>query len=233
MNYVEETRYKLLAVDCLKTLKQDKTYRELSKELKLPPGVVSRYVNGYVLPKKSRAEQIINYFSRIYLKTKLREKQEITKGKIFITVDLTTKPYLLNLIARHASLKFQAKINKVLTAAIDGIPIAIKIADIYGADSIYAKKTQEVTKGGYYMTRESTTKYISHPFYLPKILMKKNDDVLIVDDVIRSGDTVLLLSDLIKQARANLVGVFSIFATKAGIKKLQSKGYKVESLVID
>ena len=61
---LEENKLKILAVDCLKAMKQQKTFRVLSKELSLPAGVLNRYIHGYVMPKTDRAERIMSFFTK-------------------------------------------------------------------------------------------------------------------------------------------------------------------------
>ena len=67
MTALEENKLKILAVDCLKAMKEQKTFRVLSRELALPAGVLNRYIHGYVLPKADRADKIITYFTKGYL----------------------------------------------------------------------------------------------------------------------------------------------------------------------
>ena len=44
--------------------------------------------------------------------------------------------------------------------------------------------------------------------YLPKSLLDKRDSVLIVDDVVRSGEQLRALVNLVRKANAEIAGVF-------------------------
>ncbi len=230
MNALEETRIKLLAVDCLQSMKQQKTFRKLSVELSLPAGVLNRYINGYVLPKRDRAGSLINFFVKDYL-SKILESSKIKGSRYIVTSDILSQPFLLNVIAFRASKSFQDKASVVLTAAVDGIPLANAVANLIGARCVYAKHTQEVSFSDHYASKTSSDRPISAPFYLPKSLLKKNDSVLIVDDVIRAGTTFDALTSICEQAKANITGIFAMFITESAYRELK-RGHKVSYLVM-
>lgn len=230
MNALEETKVKLLAVDCLQSMKQQKTFRKLSGELSLPAGVLNRYINGYVLPKADRAGHLINLFVRDYL-SKILESSKIKGSRYIVTSEILSQPFLLNVIAFRASKSLQEKASVVLTAAVDGIPLASAVANLIGARCVYAKHTQEVSFSDHYASKAAADKPISAPFYLPKSLLKKNDNVLIVDDVIRAGTTFDALTSICEQARANITGIFAMFITSSACKELR-KRHKVAYLVM-
>jgi adenine phosphoribosyltransferase len=48
--------------------------------------------------------------------------------------------------------------------------------------------------------------------YLPKEALKRRDSVLIVDDMIKSGETQTALVNFVKKARAEVSGVYSLIA---------------------
>ncbi len=230
MNALEETKVKLLAVDCLQSMKQQKTFRKLSGELSLPAGVLNRYINGYVLPKTDRAGQLINIFIRDYL-SKILESSKIKGSRYIVTSDILSQPFLLNVIAFRASKSLQENASVVLTAAVDGIPLAGAVANLIGARCVYAKHTQEVSFSDHYSSKTSSDRPISAPFYLPKSLLKKNDNVLIVDDVIRAGTTFDALTSICEQARASITGIFAMFITASAYRELR-KRHKVAYLVM-
>jgi adenine/guanine phosphoribosyltransferase-like PRPP-binding protein len=43
---------------------------------------------------------------------------------------------------------------------------------------------------------------------VPKAAIKKKDSILIIDDVVRSGETILALVDLVRNQRADIAGVY-------------------------
>ncbi len=230
MNALEETKVKLLAVDCLQSMKQQKTFRKLSGELSLPAGVLNRYINGYVLPKRDRAEHLISLFISDYL-SKILESSKIKGSRYIVTSDILSQPFLLNVIAFKASKSFQDRAGVVLTAAVDGIPLANAVANLISARCVYAKHTQEVSFSDHYTSKTSSDRPISAPFYLPKSLLRKNESVLIVDDVIRAGTTFEALTSICEQAKANIIGIFAMFITASAYRELK-KRHKVAYLVV-
>jgi len=66
-----------------------------------------------------------------------------------------------------------------------------------------------------------------------KSSLKKNDKVLIIDDLIATGGTALAAAKLVKKTNANIAGfIFLInLFDLPGNKKLQSKGYKTFNLI--
>ena len=232
---LEENKLKILAVDCLKAMKEQKTFRVLSRELALPAGVLNRYIHGYVLPKADRADKIITYFTKGYV-GKLLDSAKSKGSKFIVTADLLSQPFLLNVIAFNARKLFAGalaskKVDAVLNAAVDGIPLAIAVANLLNAKSVYAKRTQELAFSDHYVSKGTAAKPISAPFYLPKSLLKKNDNVLIVDDVIRAGTTFDALVSICGQAKANVLGIFALFITAAAYRELK-KNNNVHYMVL-
>ncbi|PIY60647.1 hypothetical protein COY95_00695, partial [Candidatus Woesearchaeota archaeon CG_4_10_14_0_8_um_filter_47_5] len=221
MGKLKEIKKKILAVSCLKAMKESLTYRRLSADLHLPIGVLSRYVNGYVLPKAKRAEEIIDYFDRTFFNQRIQELGVHEDSKYFVTRHILASPFLLDIIAHKIQDKFPQKIHAVLTAAVGGIPLATKTADTLGAALLVAKQSQEVSPLGFYTSRHTTTeKPVLRPYFLSKDLVRKNKRVLIVDDVVRAGTTISLLADIAHQARLEIVGVYCIFIVQPAYDRL-------------
>ncbi|MFP3303491.1 MAG: phosphoribosyltransferase family protein, partial [Caldivirga sp.] len=55
--------------------------------------------------------------------------------------------------------------------------------------------------------------------YIPRLLLTKEDSVIIVDDIVRSGRTVDALLSIIRQAGASLVGVSILVAASRDVVK--------------
>jgi adenine phosphoribosyltransferase len=228
---LEESKTRILAVDCLKAMKQYKTFRVISKEISLPAGVINRYIHGYVLPKPDRADKIISFFVKNYL-SKLLEAAKSKSSKFIVTADILSQPFLLNVIAFQAQKAFdEEKIDAVLTAAVDGIPLAAAIANLINVRCIYAKLTQEISFTDHYTSKGTKDRPLSSPFYLPKSLLKRNDNVIITDDVIRAGTTFDSLLSICNQAKANVSGIFAIFITPSAYKELK-KNHPVSYLMM-
>ena len=55
--------------------------------------------------------------------------------------------------------------------------------------------------------------------YIPKEAIKKRDSVLVVDDMIKSGETQEAMANLVRKAKAEISGVFSLIAVGEEWKK--------------
>jgi len=53
---------------------------------------------------------------------------------------------------------------------------------------------------------------VTMTLYVPKDAFKKRDSVLIVDDMIKTGDTQAALVNLVHKARAEVSGIYSLIA---------------------
>ncbi len=223
MEGLASVKEKLLAVDCLKALKEQMTFRALSDELKLPIGVINRYVNGYVLPRDERAREILDYFYTTHFDKMIATLSMLPNSKYKVTITILTNNFLLSLIAHRVNTIFKTRVDKVLTAASDGIPLAMKVADEFSCRAIYAKSSHEITQGGLLASRTTVATPKGLPLYLPENLLTRRDHVLIVDDVIRTGGTIESLYDLSRQARSRVVGIFGLFVTADAQAALQER----------
>jgi adenine phosphoribosyltransferase len=48
--------------------------------------------------------------------------------------------------------------------------------------------------------------------YIPRCIIRRGDSVLIVDDVIKSGDTQRALINLVHKSRAEVAGIYALIA---------------------
>jgi len=55
--------------------------------------------------------------------------------------------------------------------------------------------------------------------YIPKGAIKRGDSVLIVDDIIRSGETQRALINLVTKSKAEVAGIFALIAVGEEWKK--------------
>lgn len=210
-----ELQERLNAVEILRILKKKYTYEELSKMLNLPVSVLNRYVMGRVVPRIDRARKILNFFGeRFDLAKEVKSRIKFDKLGYFNNTPIIFDIPMLRLIIKHIIGKYvDKKISKILTASTDGIPIAVLFANELDVDLIYAKKEKEVGISEFleesYIPSSSGV-YMS--LYLPKGSITSTDRILIVDDIIRSGETQRALINLVKKTGAKLVGIFILIA---------------------
>ena len=213
MDRVEKTTVQLAAVSVLRTLKQRRTYDELATFTGLPAGDLNRYVNGHVLPGPERALALVGEIGYGALADELRERIRIDEDGYVDNSDVVFDQPFLDLVAPVAVERFGfERPDVVLTAATDGITTAAAIARYVDARAAYAKKTKETAVEEFIEARQRLEAGIELTYYLPAAAVKSGDRVLVVDDLIRSGETQELLLDIADRSGASVTGVFALIA---------------------
>jgi purine operon repressor len=211
--HLQDVRTRLMTVELLRTAKKRYTYRELSMKTGLPITVLSRYVKGHVLPTTKRAKMIWGTLDvMISLQEELRNRVKFDELGYFDNTSIVCDLPLLQQAAQYILRKFAGKrITRVITAAVDGVPLSTIIAGAISVDLVIAKRTKEVGVREFveetYIPSDSG---MIMAYYIPRGSIKKGDSVLIVDDVIRSGETQRALVNLIRKARADVAGIFAL-----------------------
>ena len=223
-----DLKYKLMTIELLNLAKQRFTYRELSAMVHLPETVLSRYVKGHVLPTAQRAEEINKTLQRyMSLDKELLERIHFDDGGYFDNTAIIGDTLLMERAVQHAVGKFAGKrVTKIMTAAVDGIPLATLLAHRLGVGLLVAKKAREV----------GVREFIEEIFVPPKTAVvlslfvlrdaiKKTDCVLIVDDIIDSGETQRAMMKIIQKAKAEVIGIYALVSIGSDWKaRIESAG---------
>ncbi len=99
-------------------------------------------------------------------------------------------------------------VNKVVTAEVSGIAPAFATAAALGVPVVYARKKRPVTMTDVLEAHApSRTKGGVTPLYLSPTYVGAGDNVLLIDDFLASGQTILALAELISRCGATLRGV--------------------------
>ncbi|WP_255194810.1 phosphoribosyltransferase family protein [Halorarius litoreus] len=211
MNRAEKAALQLQAVDVLRTLKETRTYDELAAETGLPAGDLNRYVNGHVLPGVERAKDVVGGVGREMLAEELAARIQLDRDGYVDNSQVVFDQALLDLVAPVAAEAFAfERPDVVLTAATDGITLAAAMASHFGATVAYAKKSKETAVEEFIESRQRLESGIELTYYLPARAIDTGDTVLVVDDLIRSGETQELLLDIAERAGAEVGGVFAL-----------------------
>jgi len=213
MNRAEKATLQLKAVAVLRMLKEPRTYDELAELTDLPAGDLNRYVNGHVLPSVDRARRVVGDLGREALAQEIESRIATDAEGYVDNSAVVFDQSLLDLVAPVAAeaLGFDRP-DVVLTAATDGITLAAAMASHYGARAAYAKKRKETAVEEFIESRQRLQSGIELTYYLPRAAVAPGESVLVVDDLIRSGETQELLLDIVDRADANVVGVFALIA---------------------
>ncbi len=217
-------KLRLNAIELLGLLKKKYDYKLLSEMLELPPSILCRYVKGRVLPNKSRSERIISLFSEKMLTEMIKSKITRTEEGFYDLYEVVKDIRLQKLIGKVAFNEFSyVPVNKLLTVAADGIPIAVEVANEFNVDLIIAKQRKDLSVRDCLEEKIIRTPPIIEYLYIPRRAIKRGENVLIVDDLIRSGKTVITLARLTERAGGNIVGVFSIAMIEGMAEKLREE----------
>jgi len=213
MNRAEKAALQLRAVDVLRTLKETRTYDELSAETRLPAGDLNRYVNGHVLPSAERAREVVEEAGAGLLREELEARVRLDDEGYVDNSGVVFDQSFLDLVAPVAAETFDfERPDVVLTAATDGITLAASLASYYGARCAYAKKSKETAVEEFIEARKRFTSGIELTYYLPASAIDAGETVLVVDDLIRSGETQEILLDIADAADGDVTGVFTLIA---------------------
>jgi xanthine phosphoribosyltransferase len=144
-------------------------------------------------------------------------------------------PQLMDLCGQELARRFQnVHATKVLTAEISGIAPALTTALHLGLPVVYARKSKPITMPDQVFltltpshTKGRTVELIISPEYLAG-----GERVLIIDDFLASGATILGLARLAQTAGAQIVGVGALVEKifEGGRGALEHLGVPVESL---
>lgn len=225
MNRAEKAALQLQAVAVLRMLKETRTYDELATLTELPAGDLNRYVNGHVLPGDERAEAILAGVGRQRLAEEIHNRVTVDSEGYVDNSAVVFDQSLLDLVAPVAATSFDfPRPDVVLTAATDGITLGAAMASYFDATVSYAKKTKETAVEEFIESRQRLASGIELTYYLPASALSGGQTVLVVDDLIRSGETQELLLDIAAQADADVVGVFALIAVgNEGISRARER----------
>ena len=234
MNRSEKAALQLRAIDVLRTLKETRTYEELAAETGLPPGDLNRYVNGHVLPGESRARAVVEDVGKDLLAAELDARIAVDGEGYVDNSRVVFDRSLLSLVPPVAAEKLGIDSPAVvLTAATDGITLAAAMARYFGARCAYAKKSRETAVEEFIEARKRLSSGIEIDYYLPANAVEAGESVLVVDDLVRSGETQELLVDIARSAGADVAGVFALIAVgEEGVRRAGNRtDAPVEALV--
>ncbi len=235
VSQLKSVQRKLRILHILRLLKDRYTYEELSKITGLPVTVLNRYVRGKVLPSSGRATELLSILDPyINLEKEVRDRLIFDSRGFFDSMRALGSTNLMTLVAERVALEFDGTdVDKVMTAATDGIPLAVHVGREMGVDVVYAKKRKEVgTERFHEVNYVPSASGSVTTLYIPYWALRRSDNVLIVDDVIRSGETQRALVELCHKAGAKTVGMFFLVSVGDVISSLEREyGIPVWSLV--
>lgn len=218
---IKDERY--LCITALKLIKRSAKYSDLQRILNIPAPVLWRYIAGVVRPTRERASEILRTLIESgIVRNIIAKKLKFIDSNVVDMYSLVYRTDVLWLASIEAYYHFRdQRIDAALTTEVDGIPVGLAIASIMDIDLIVAKRRKELGFSEFY---EET--YLSRDppslvtLYVPRESIRKGARVLIVDDLLRSGRTLKALINIVRQAKAELAGIFSLVSVGSEWKEV-------------
>ena len=159
----------------------------------------------------------------------------VLKVDSFLNHQLDVK--LINELGKELySYFFNDNITKILTVEASGIAIACAAAANFDVPVVFAKKGHHENVGNDVYTAEvfSFTKKKSYTVAVSKKFLSADDNVLIVDDFLATGEACFGLKKIVEEAGAKLAGVGIAVEKRfqGGGNTLRKEGVKLKSLAI-
>ena len=122
-------------------------------------------------------------------------------------------PDLMVEMGRELAKRFEGTaIDRILTAEISGIAPALMTGVVMNVPVVYARKKKPITMAGpvFLETAPSHTKGGDVPLLVSAEFLHEGERVLVIDDFLATGKTLLALARMVKSAKAELVGVGTV-----------------------
>jgi xanthine phosphoribosyltransferase len=167
------------------------------------------------------------------------EGKNLGKGilKVDSFINHQIDPGLMVQVGREMARRFTGvDVTKVLTAEISGIAPALATGQALGVPVVYARKTRPVTMTGpvFVEIAPSHTKGRDVFLMVSMEFLGPGDRVLVIDDFLATGATILALVRLVRHAEAELVGIGTVIekAFEGGRAGLEALGVPIVSLAV-
>lgn len=167
----------------------------------------------------------------------LKEGQVLGGGilKVDSFVNHQVDPVLMDICGRELARRFASVgATKVLTAEISGIAPALTTALHLGLPIVYARKTKPITMPDqvYLTLAPSHTKGRMVELIVSPEYLSNDEKVLIIDDFLASGATILGLARLAEASGSHIVGVGALIEKtfEGGREALKSLNVQIEAL---
>jgi len=157
----------------------------------------------------------------------IKKPERVMPGKYLYMADILYNPTYTKGIGDIFSEKFSddnAKIDYVLTIETKGIPIAMMTARGLNVPLVIARHENKVTEGS-----KISINYISgstgnlQTMYIAKNAIKKDSNVLIVDDFMKAGGSAKGMTQLVHELECKVAGICVLFDTTLPSQKLVDK----------
>ncbi|MEZ0346198.1 MAG: phosphoribosyltransferase family protein [Infirmifilum sp.] len=201
--------------------------------VEVSPVDLSRYLSGSVLPTAEKAYQILRgIYTQGLVERVFRKAVEVDPQGVVNVPLIAYNLDLVQLASSVAFLLFRGKVDVVVTAATNGVPLASLVASSLGARLGVARRERESPSLKYLETGvflQDPPSYVH--LYLPADALKRGDRVLIADDLFRTGRTLKALFNMVDEARGVPVAGFSMVAVGDTWREVAPEGLELVTLL--
>lgn len=197
------------------------------------PVNLSRYLSGSVLPSPERALRILEAVYREGLASAaLKRAVEVDQQGIVNVPLVAYNRLLVELASSVAYLLFRGRVDAVVTAAVNGVPLATTTASFLDAKLAVARRERESPTLKYFeagLLLRDPPSYVH--LYLPADALRRGDRVLVADDLFRSGRTLRALVKIAEEANTQVVGGIAMLALGEAWREVAPPGAEFVTLL--
>jgi len=206
-----EVRYKAMKV--LRSAKKYMTLRELSKITGIAPSLLSRYINGRLLPNKATSERILSeVLDREVIAQILLKRITYTKfgaGSVYDISLAAGDPDLLYLISEYIAADSGEDFDAIITPEVGGITFASSISLVTGKRLVIAVRSRPV-EGSYIEIPVVRNPASIEYYYLRERDLEGVRSVIIVDDFSVRGSTIKALAEALDRRGVAVRNIYII-----------------------
>lgn len=174
------------------------------------------------------------------LKERIRKEGIIRPGNILMVNSFLNHQIdipLMKEIGKEFFRRFEGtEINKIVTIEASGIGIASVVAENFGCNVVFAKKSTATNVGDnvYSATVHSYTHNRDNNVIIDKRFLGPQDKILVIDDFLANGKALDGLISIINQAGATLQGIGIVIEKgfQGAGDRFRASGIHLESLAI-
>jgi len=137
------------------------------------------------------------------------------------------RPDLIREVVGHIIRIADLDVDKIVTVEAMGIPIGIALSMVTDIPLVIIRKRKYGLPGEIEISQ--VTGYSKSQLFLNGI--EKGDRVIVVDDVVSTGGTLLATLQSLKVAGAQVKDVVVVIKRGEGVRRLREEGYSIKTMV--
>jgi purine operon repressor len=156
---------------------------------------------------------------------RLRDPARVLPGGFLHTTDLISTPHFASGIGQtFATLMGEPRPDVVLTMEVKGIPVALETARAFNVPMVTIRREGRVTEGpSVSVNYVSGSSHMVQTMTLPLRAIPPGSKVVFIDDFLRGGGTARGVLDLVREFRAELVGIGVLIETAVPREKMAER----------